>query len=392
MSRRTLIAVPVVLALAASAPADAGVRRAQALRAAHHTLRLEQRVTHPGKYDVTLVIAGGRRARRDVVDVFVERAVRRGVRVTPRRGRVRLRVWIGDRTMDVRVVGRRSRPRVRASLRLLGSQARKKKIATAPIAPPPAPPPPESPPSASGPEKLVWADEFNTPAGALPDARWWEAQTGDGWGNGAELQTYTARPANASTDGAGHLAITARSEPGVGAHGYTSARLETRGRFSFTYGRLEARMKFPSGTGLWPALWALGDDVTSVGWPAAGEIDVMEALGQQPNVAYGHVHGPAGTSGAEYSWGRAITSAASLSGDFHTYGLIWQPDAIQWTLDGAVYATFTKAELQPGQRWVYDHPFHVLLDLAVGGAWPGSPDATTPFPATLLVDWIRVYQ
>jgi beta-glucanase (GH16 family) len=242
------------------------------------------------------------------------------------------------------------------------------------------------------PGTVVWADEFNTAAGTLPDPTKWEAQTGDGWGNGAELQTYTNQAKNGSTDGAGNLAITALKEPGVGAHGYTSARLESRGRFSFTYGRLEARMRIPAGKGLWTAFWAMGDDVTSVGWPNAGEIDVVETIGSEPNVAHAHIHGPVGTTQTEYSWGKALTSPASLANDFHTYGVIWTPGQIQWTLDGAVYATVKSTDLQATQRWVYDHAFHLLLNLSVGGAWPGSPDASTPFPAKLLVDWIRVYQ
>ncbi|MCW3038208.1 MAG: 1,3-beta-glucanase, partial [Solirubrobacterales bacterium] len=248
--------------------------------------------------------------------------------------------------------------------------------------------------SAPVPQTLVWSDEFNGPKGVGPDPAKWDLMTGDGWGNGAELQTYTASPANASTDGAGNLAITARREAGVGAHGITSARMESRGHYDFTYGRLEARMKMPAGKGLWPAFWAMGTDIDTAGWPGNGEIDVTEVLGQDPATTYAHIHGPVGTAGADYAWGKAFTAPTSLADGFHTYGVLWSPGVIQWTLDGAVFATVRKADLQPGQGWVYDHAFSLLLNLAVGGAqsWPGAPDASTPFPASMLVDWVRVYQ
>jgi beta-glucanase (GH16 family) len=391
MAIRATFALAAALAAAVFVPAAPAVAKSTTKRT------LTRSVAHPGTYDVTVSIRGRRGAR---VTVAVEHARPRTVTLRNGRATKRVRVRVRGRKVRARIASRTANLRARAAVRRVkttptAASTAKKKGAPAPVpapAPSPSPAPSPAPTPSPAPGTLVWSDEFNAPAGTLPDPSKWEAQTGDGWGNGAEWQTYTAAAKNASTDGAGNLAITARHEPGVGAHGYTSARLESRGRYSFTYGRLEARMKHPAGQGLWPAFWAMGDDVTTVGWPNAGEIDVMEALGQDPFTAYGHIHGPVGTTGSEYSWGRAVTSPVSLASDFHNYGVVWQPGSIQWTLDGNVYATVRSTDLQSGQRWVYDHAFHLLLDLAVGGAWPGAPDASTPFPATLLVDWVRVYQ
>ena len=171
---------------------------------------------------------------------------------------------------------------------------------------------------------------------------------------------------------------------------YTSARLDTQGRFSATHGLIEARMKIPLGAGLWSAFWMLGNDISAVGYPQSGEIDVMEALGQTPFTVRGTLHGP--DLGAEYARGTDADSADSLAAGFHTYAVSWSPDSITWLLDGRPYMTVDPASLAPGQAWVFNRRFHLLLDLAVGGDWPGPPDASTPFPATLLVDWVRVYQ
>jgi beta-glucanase (GH16 family) len=359
--------------LAVAQPADA-----------RGTRTLTQRVASAGTYDVTLTVRAPRAVKRVTATVEGTRK-----RIALRKGRAMrtLRVAITDGALNVRVTGGATKLKASTQAQQVAAAA---DVRRKPVKPAPAPTPAPSPTPV--PTNLVWSDEFNSAAGTLPDGAKWEPQTGDGWGNGAEWQTYTDKAKNASADGAGNLAITALKEPGVGAHGYTSARLETRGLYSFTYGRLEARMKIPAGMGLWPAFWAMGDDVTTVGWPNAGEIDVMEALGHEPNTAYAHIHGPVGTTQTEYQWGKAVTAPTSLADGFHTYGVIWSPGQIQWTLDGTVYATVKSTDLQSGQRWVYDHPFHILLDLAVGGAWPGYPDASTPFPAKLLVDYVRVYQ
>jgi beta-glucanase (GH16 family) len=242
--------------------------------------------------------------------------------------------------------------------------------------------------------RLVWSDDFDGPAGSAPDPRKWRFELGGGgWGNG-ELEYYTARPQNASLDGLGRLAVTARRESYAGGgvtRSYTSARLQTKGLMSTIYGRLEASIKLPPGRGLWPAFWAVGSDVESAGWPQSGEIDIMESLGNDPFTLYGSIHGPQRGSASGYHLTTPHRAAASLASAFHTYGVDWGPGAIVFTLDGVPYATRTPASLSTGERWVFNKPFFLLLNLAVGGTWPGAPDASTLFPATMLVDWVRVY-
>jgi beta-glucanase (GH16 family) len=239
---------------------------------------------------------------------------------------------------------------------------------------------------------ITWQDEFNAGAGAPVDGSKWNFDTGgSGWGNG-ELQYYTNSTRNAVHDGAGNLVITARREnPSnfqchYGTCQYTSARLLTNGKFTQRYGRFETRMKLPRGQGIWPAFWMLGDG--TAGWPTAGEIDIMENIGKEPNTVHGTVHGP-GYSGAE-GIGGGRTLGAPLADAFHTYTIDWSPNLIVWYLDGSEYFRITPANLG-GDRWVFDHPFFMLLNLAVGGAWPGNPDASTVFPQSLTVDYVRVY-
>jgi beta-glucanase (GH16 family) len=240
----------------------------------------------------------------------------------------------------------------------------------------------------------IWSDGFSGPAGAGPDPSKWSFEVGgNGWGNN-ELEYYTARPSNVALDGQGHLAITARREnytAGGVTRGYTSARLQTKGHFATTFGRIEARIKLPAGRGLWPAFWALGSDIESVGWPNSGEIDVMESLGNDPFTLHGSLHGPEANSAKGYSLSASEHSAVSLAARFHVYGVEWTPGSITFTFDGIPYSTRTTASLSGTQEWVFDKPFFLLLNLAVGGDWPGSPQASTAFPATMLVDWVRVY-
>jgi beta-glucanase (GH16 family) len=242
--------------------------------------------------------------------------------------------------------------------------------------------------------KLVWSDEFNGPAGSAPSASKWTHDLGAYGAPDHELETYTDSLANASLDGDGNLAIVARRQTVTGPDGltrnYTSARLETQGLFSIKYGLIEARMKIPAGTGLWSAFWMLGDDITSVGWPASGEIDVMEALGQDPFAYRTTIHGPGGRSG--YSIGQNLKVSNSLASQFNTYGMSWKANSITFLLNGTPWATVTPSDLSRGQTWVFNKPFHLLLNLAVGGDYPGPPDSSTQFPATLLVNWVRVYQ
>jgi beta-glucanase (GH16 family) len=234
--------------------------------------------------------------------------------------------------------------------------------------------------------QLVWNDEFYGAEGTPPNAANWLYHIGcTGWGNN-ELECYTQRPENVSLDGDGQLRIIARSEPYEG-HSYTSGRIQ--GRFSRTYGRFEARIKIPSGQGTWPAFWMVGSNIESAGWPACGEIDVMEEIGREPSTVYGSMHGP-GYIGELISTPYVLTSGA-LADDYHVYAVEWSKDGIAWYLDDVRYAWKTRADLPAGAPWAFDHPFIWILNLAIGGDWPGAPDASTVFPATMLVDYVRVY-
>ncbi|MEU7975099.1 family 16 glycosylhydrolase [Micromonospora sp. NPDC005553] len=237
---------------------------------------------------------------------------------------------------------------------------------------------------------ISWQDEFNSPAGTPVDQNKWRFDTGGGgWGNN-ERQYYTNSTSNAVHDGQGNLVITARRDNPAnyqchyGRCEYTSARLLTAATFTQTYGRFEARIKIPRGQGIWPAFWMLG---TGGGWPDAGEIDVMENIGREPNTVYGTVHGP-GYSGAGGITG-SRTLGAPLADTFHTYRVDWEPNVITWYVDGVQYHRVDPARLG-GSRWVFDHPFFMILNVAVGGNWPGYPDGSTQFPQQMLVDYVRV--
>ena len=245
--------------------------------------------------------------------------------------------------------------------------------------------------------KLVWSDEFDGAAGASVDPKKWVHETGgSGWGNN-ERQYYTTNPGNVSLDGAGHLVITARAEPAgsslscwYGSCRYTSARLKTKGLFEAKHGRFEARIRIPRGQGIWPAFWMLGNDIDAVGWPKSGEIDIMENIGKEPDAVHGTLHGP-GYSGAN-GIGGAYTLAAPFADDYHVFAVEWNPGEIRWLVDDKEYRRTTISGIPTGSSWVFDHPFFMLLNLAVGGNWPGDPDATTTFPQQMLVDYVRVYQ
>lgn len=260
---------------------------------------------------------------------------------------------------------------------------------------PPTPVPSPSGPSPAG-WTLVWSDEFDGPAGALVDATRWVAEVGGhGWGN-QELEYYTDRANNAHLSGDGALVIEALRETFTGTDGtreYTSARLKTQRRFEQAYGRFEARLQLPRGQGLWPAFWLLGSDIDAVGWPRCGEIDVMENIGREPGTVHGTIHGPG------YSGASGIGAAFSLAGDqrfadaYHVFAVEWdrEPPALRWYVDDTLYETRRPADLPAGARWAYDHAFFLLLNVAVGGSWPGSPDSTTAFPQTMRADYVRVY-
>lgn len=251
---------------------------------------------------------------------------------------------------------------------------------------------------------LVWSDEFNNTTGAnvAPNTAVWTSDTGGGgWGN-SELETYCApgsstSPCDTANSNAyvgtdGYLHIVAR-QPSSGV--YTSARLKTQGLFSFSYGRVEARMQLPEGQGLWPAFWMLGNNIKTVNWPACGEQDIMEHINApQPDWVAGSLHGTNANLSLQYP---GSTEPSFSAGDWHTYGMIWSPKSIQFYADTPtnIYASFTPSSLagQSGAVWPFDSGSgaFVILNLAVGGNWPGPPTAATPFPSEILVDYVRVY-
>jgi len=230
---------------------------------------------------------------------------------------------------------------------------------------------------------LVWHDEFETAIG--PD--WtYDIGTGKGgWGN-EERQFYTARPENARVEN-GVLVIEARRER-YSSSEYTSARLKTEGRAAFTYGRIEARIQVPRGEGLWPAFWALGDDLRTVGWPRCGEIDVMENIGREPGRVHATVHGP-GYSDGQGVGGFFDLPSGAFGDAFHLFAVEWDASSLRFSVDDALYKSITPADV-PGP-WVFGHPFFLVLNLAIGGRWPGDPNADTAFPARMKVDFVRVY-
>ncbi len=234
--------------------------------------------------------------------------------------------------------------------------------------------------------QVVWSDEFDGAAGALPDATKWTYDIGtgqDGWGN-QELQSYTNSPQNVSMDGEGNLVITALRS----GNSFTSARIKTQGLFEQQYGRFEARLKTPYGPGLWPAFWLLGSNLDVVGWPQCGEIDIMELRGQEPYSIAGSIHGPG------YSGGNAITKKYSLAdnrfdADYHVFAIEWDAEKIDFFVDDFLYQRIERGDVNG--EWVYDHPFFIILNVAVGGTYVGFPTTQTPFPQRMIIDYVRVY-
>jgi beta-glucanase (GH16 family) len=241
--------------------------------------------------------------------------------------------------------------------------------------------------------KLAWSDEFNDVAGTKPNPMYWSYDLGGGGWGVAQLQVYTNAAANASTDGKGNLAITAIKD----AQGnFTSARLKTQGKFEQAYGRFEMRAKATTGNGMWPAFWMLGNNFGPTPWPDCGEIDIMEIRGTQPYTNLGSLHGP-GYSGMHPLTARDSLpdGGPSLSDDYHLYAIEWETNVVRFYLDSDLYETRTPADIPAdagaNAHWVYDHPFFILINVAVGGRFPGPPDGTT-FPQSMLVDYVRVYK
>lgn len=243
----------------------------------------------------------------------------------------------------------------------------------------------------TSPWTLVWHDEFSKPAGTPPDPSKWTPDTGgNGWGD-KQLE-YNTDNQNVYQDGRGNLILEARKgnpeglQCWYGSCQYTSARITTSGHFTFTYGLIEARIKIPYGQGLWPAFWLLGNNCDTVGWPTCGEIDIMETTGRELATNHGSVHGP------ESFTGPYPLPHGTFADDFHIFALQWDPNYLYFFVDGIRYFTLDKATLTKQQDWVYNHPFEIILDVAVGGENPGNPDATTVFPQKMYVSYVRVYR
>ena len=246
--------------------------------------------------------------------------------------------------------------------------------------------------------QLVWSDEFSQPDGSSPDSTKWGYDIGNGsggWGNN-ELEYYTSRTNNARIQN-GQLVIEADKES-YGGENYTSARMLTQGKWSWAYGRMEASIKLPRGQGIWPAFWMLGTNIDSVGWPTCGEVDIMENIGNTNDQAKAHgtIHGP--QNGGDYNGGAGVGGTYTLPGggaladNFHLFAVEWTTNQIKWFVDSVQYFTATPASLPSGGTWVFTQPEFLILNLAVGGNWPGNPDATTVFPQQMLVDYVHVYK
>lgn len=236
---------------------------------------------------------------------------------------------------------------------------------------------------------LAWSDEFNTNS---LNTTAWSNQNGDGcpnicgWGNN-ELEYYTDRPDNIFFQD-GKMIIEAKKESYSGKQ-YTSSKILTSGKKTFKYGRIDIRAKLPKGKGIWPAFWLLPQANVYGGWPKSGEIDLMELVGHEPNKVYGTVHYGPGPGSIQIS--RGYTATNPFNDEFHVFSLEWKQDQIKWFVDGNLYSTVNKTDVG-SNTWPFNEEFFLIFNLAVGGNWPGNPDATTYFPQWLIVDYIRVYQ
>jgi len=241
--------------------------------------------------------------------------------------------------------------------------------------------------------QLVWSDEFNGAANTAPDPAKWTYDLGNnnGWGN-RELESYTRDPENAHLDGKGNLVI--RAEPAKDVpNSYTSARIKTQGLFAASpSGRVEARIKVPAGAGIWPAFWMLGNTFNGRNWPACGEVDIMESLGREPSINHGSLHGPG------YSGSKPMTSIYTLPGgrkfaeDYHIFAIDWKPTEITFYFDDTAYETVHETDIPAGTKWVYNQPFFLILNVAVGGNFGGPVGPATVFPQEMLVDYVRVFR
>ena len=236
--------------------------------------------------------------------------------------------------------------------------------------------------------QLAWSDEFN---GNSLNGRDWNYEQGNnnGWGN-HELENYTNRTQNVFVS-AGHLVIEARQE-NFGGSNYTSARITTQNKRSFTFGRIDIRAKLPVSKGMWPALWMLGSNISGVGWPGCGETDIMELVGSAPGRVVGSMHWQqAGGAEGTYNNNYDLSSGQDFSQQFHVFSIIWQSDSLRFLVDDHVYVSGGLANVASG-NYPFNSPFFFIFNVAVGGDWPGAPDGTTSFPQRMFVDYVRVFQ
>ncbi len=231
---------------------------------------------------------------------------------------------------------------------------------------------------------LTWSDEFNGPK--LNTNTWNYDTGGGGWGNN-ELENYTNTIKNAYITHGGYLVIEARKELDGS---FTSARLQTKGTKEFTYGRMDIRAKLPKTKGIWPAIWMLGSNISTTPWPACGEIDIMELLGHQPNTVYGTMHWGQAGQGSVHIGDRYVLSGGDFSQKFHVFSIVWNSSKIEWYVDNVKYFTGNKSDVTG--TYPFDKSFFFLLNVAIGGNWPGAPDDSTVFPQRMIVDYVRVYQ
>lgn len=266
-----------------------------------------------------------------------------------------------------------------------------------------APNPPGRLPTELPPEQwtLVWSDEFEGDSGVFVDTTKWRPDTADGcsmgicgWGN-QEKEYYTATTNNIALNGRGQLMITARvAPPGMSCYygpcRYTSGKITTRGKFYAQPGMVEARIKLPTGQGLWPAFWMLGEGFPTIPWPQCGELDIMENKGSQPTITSSAIHGP-GYSGATPLARATERTQGAYHEDFHTFAVAWNSTQIRFFVDGALHYSVTRGDVQNYGPWVFDRNFFLILNLAVGGHFDGDPQSDAILPATILIDYVRAY-
>ncbi|MBV5283381.1 MAG: family 16 glycosylhydrolase [Paludibacter sp.] len=232
---------------------------------------------------------------------------------------------------------------------------------------------------------LAWSDEFT--ANYINSNNWSYDTGGSGWGNN-ELEYYTNSNKNAYTTG-GYLVIEARKET-MGTNNYTSARMISKDKKTFTYGRIDFRAKLPKGQGVWPALWMLGNNIGTTPWPACGEIDIMELLGHEAQKTYGTIHWGAAGGASTHIGGNYSLPSLTFNDKFHLFSLKWEADKMTFLIDDVVFFTANKSQVNG--NYPFDKPFFFIMNVAVGGNWPGNPDATTVFPQRMIVDYVRVFQ